>query len=189
MRIAALAMLALLLAPMPASAQDNMPPRAAPAAAVTVGSLPMLDSTPAFDAEKATNAYLAKVNGAARARSDAYYEGGYWLQLADLVYALAIAGLLLGLRVSVGIREWLSDRVRGRVTQTIAFTAIYMAITITATLPLARAACAAASTVARSAPLVKPTGVTFSLRRKLSSSVSVPPYSGWLCSTTSPGCT
>ena len=37
-------------------------------------------------------AYLARVSGAARARSDAYFEGGYWLQLVDLVYGLAVAG-------------------------------------------------------------------------------------------------
>ena len=29
-------------------------------------------------------AYLARVSGAARARSDAYFEGGYWLMLLDL---------------------------------------------------------------------------------------------------------
>lgn len=34
-----------------------------------------------FDPEAATRAYLATVNGAARARSDAYFEGGYWLIL------------------------------------------------------------------------------------------------------------
>ena len=43
-------------------------------------------------------AYLARINGAARARSDAYFEGGYWLMLVDLVWALAVAGLLLWLR-------------------------------------------------------------------------------------------
>ncbi len=35
----------------------------------------------AFDPELATQAYLATLSGAARARSDAYFEGGYWLIL------------------------------------------------------------------------------------------------------------
>ena len=47
--------------------------------------LPVMDATPKFDAGRATAAYLARVSGAARARSDAYFEGGYWLLLVDLV--------------------------------------------------------------------------------------------------------
>ena len=34
-----------------------------------------------FDADAATTAYLATMTPAARARSDAYFEGGYWLML------------------------------------------------------------------------------------------------------------
>ncbi|TMJ14382.1 MAG: M48 family peptidase, partial [Alphaproteobacteria bacterium] len=34
-----------------------------------------------FDPEAATRAYLGTLNGAARAKSDAYFEGGYWLLL------------------------------------------------------------------------------------------------------------
>jgi STE24 endopeptidase len=34
-----------------------------------------------FDADAATAAYLATMTPAARARSDAYFEGGYWLTL------------------------------------------------------------------------------------------------------------
>ena len=36
---------------------------------------------PAFDAEAATQTYMATLSDAARARSDAYIEGGYWLLL------------------------------------------------------------------------------------------------------------
>ncbi len=41
-----------------------------------------LQAAPAFDPETGTQAYLATLDGAARARSDAYFEGGYWLILA-----------------------------------------------------------------------------------------------------------
>ena len=34
-----------------------------------------------FDVEAATRAYLDTLQGAARAKSDAYFEGGYWLLL------------------------------------------------------------------------------------------------------------
>jgi STE24 endopeptidase len=49
-----------------------------------------------FDPEAATRAYLDTLQGAARARSDAYFEGGYWLSLwASLV---AILGYWIMLR-------------------------------------------------------------------------------------------
>src|SRR3954462_13967391 len=79
-----------------ASDLPQLGPRAAPTAHVQVENLPVMDTTPDFDPARATARYLAQVNGAARARSDAYFTGGYWLQLADLIYALAVAGLLLG---------------------------------------------------------------------------------------------
>ena len=72
----------LALFAIPAMAQDQiqgLPPRAAPTAHVQVQQLAVVDATPNFDPARATAAYLARVNGAARAKSDAYFEGGYWL--------------------------------------------------------------------------------------------------------------
>src|SRR5262245_39918373 len=54
-------------APAPTAALD---PEAAPAA---------------FDPEAATAAYLAQLSPEARAKSDAYFEGGYWLILWDFL--------------------------------------------------------------------------------------------------------
>ena len=48
-----------------------------------------------FDAEKATAAYMATLSSQARARSDRYFEGGYWLTLWDFLLGLGIAALLL----------------------------------------------------------------------------------------------
>ena len=48
-----------------------------------------------FDAEKATQAYLAQIPASAKARSDAYFEGGYWLILWDFLYSTAVVLLLL----------------------------------------------------------------------------------------------
>ena len=50
---------------------------------------------PTFDVDKATEAYLNLLSPEQRAKSDAYFEGGYWLQLWQLLYGLAVAGLLL----------------------------------------------------------------------------------------------
>jgi STE24 endopeptidase len=44
-----------------------------------------------FDVDAATAAYLATMTPAARARSDAYFEGGYWLVLWDFLFGLLLA--------------------------------------------------------------------------------------------------
>src|SRR4051812_1936614 len=41
---------------------------------------------PAFDVEKATASYLALLSPAQRERSDAYFEGGYWVGFWTLLY-------------------------------------------------------------------------------------------------------
>src|SRR6185295_3574357 len=43
-----------------------------------------------FDPEAATEAYLARLSPQERARSDAYFEGGYWLLLWGFLYGLAV---------------------------------------------------------------------------------------------------
>src|SRR6266852_968184 len=63
-----------------------------------------------FDPEAATNAYLALIPPSAKSRSDAYFEGGYWLQLWNFVYGAAIALLLLNLRWSAAMRD-LAERI------------------------------------------------------------------------------
>ena len=49
-----------------------------------------------FDPVAATNQYIAQLPVDAKASSDAYFEGGYWLLLWNLVAALAVSWLLLG---------------------------------------------------------------------------------------------
>lgn len=138
-RITAAALLfiavALPVAAQPA-AQPQLGPRAAPTTQIQVGTLPIMDTTPAFDPQAATSAYLAKVSGAARDRSDSYFEGGYLLQLADLVYALAIAGLLLWLQISTRIRDWVEDRTHSRSYQVMLYAAIYVPLVTIAAFPL-----------------------------------------------------
>lgn len=81
---------------------QETPPSPAPVAAAP--------AAPAFDVKAATDAYLAKMTPAQRARSDAYFEGGYWLQLWDFLYGAAVALLFLGLRWSAKLRD-LAERV------------------------------------------------------------------------------
>jgi STE24 endopeptidase len=129
----------LLFAWAPAMAQidaPELPPRAAPTHHIEVGRLPTMDTTPAFDPAQATARYLAKVNGPARARSDAYFEGGYWLKVVDLLYALGVAAVLLWSQISLRIQEWAEERTRSRSLQVMFYAACYVPIVTVATLPL-----------------------------------------------------
>jgi len=137
-RIACAALLYLGLTA-PVAAQDaavQLGPRAAPTAHVQVAHLPGMDTTPTFDAAKATDKYLARISGAARAKSDAYFEGGYWLQLLDLTYALGIAGLLLWLQISSRISDWTEERTHSRTWQVMLYVAVYVPIVAAASFPL-----------------------------------------------------
>jgi STE24 endopeptidase len=69
-------------------------------------------AAPPFDPETATRAYLATLGGAARARSDAYFEGGYWLILWGAVVGVLTNWLMLRLGWSAAWRDW-----AGRVTK------------------------------------------------------------------------
>lgn len=88
-----------------------------------------------FDVEAATEAYMAELSPAQRANSDAYFEGGYWLILWDLLVALAVAWLLLGTRLSARMRN-LGERItRLRWLQTAIYVVQYIVLTSLLTLP------------------------------------------------------
>src|SRR5688572_27657268 len=67
------------------------------------------EASPTFNAERATDAYLALVPAAQRARSDAYFEGGNWLLVWGTLYSVAILWLLLAFGWSRRMRD-LSQR-------------------------------------------------------------------------------
>ncbi|MBV8071319.1 MAG: PmoA family protein [Acidobacteriaceae bacterium] len=62
-------------------------------------------ASPNFNAQAATNAWLASVPPEAKARSDAYFEGGYWLMLWDVLYLIAVLAFLLESRFSARMRS------------------------------------------------------------------------------------
>jgi len=63
-------------------------------------------SGPNFNVKAATDAWLATVPPDQKARSDSYFEGGYWLQLWDFLLFSAIMSLLLQTLLSARMREW-----------------------------------------------------------------------------------
>lgn len=58
------------------------------------------------DADAATRAYLARLPAEVTARANAYFEGGYWLQLWNFLLGLAVSAMLLGGRRSARVRDW-----------------------------------------------------------------------------------
>jgi STE24 endopeptidase len=81
-----------------------------------------------FDVDRATESYLALLSPEQRALSDAYFEGGYWLQLWSFLYGLGIAAVLLW----SGVSRWMRDLARGWVKWPWLQTVIYAAFWIIA---------------------------------------------------------
>jgi STE24 endopeptidase len=93
-------------------------------------------ATPHFDATAATNAYLAQIPADKTARSDAYFEGGYWMILWDFLYGVAVALLLLNLRWSARMRD-LAERVtRFKPVHTFVYWMQYLVLTTILVFPL-----------------------------------------------------
>ncbi len=111
-------------------------PVAAPTSIIEARELPPLSVPVKFDPVKATNAYLARVGGAERARSDAYFEGGYWLLLFDTVYAVAVASLLLWFRVFASVRDFAERQTRSRFWQVPLVAGPYILLTVVLGFPL-----------------------------------------------------
>ena len=58
-----------------------------------------------FDVETATRAWLDTLQGPARAKSDAYFEGGYWLTLWGTLVSIASDAVLLKFGMSARFRD------------------------------------------------------------------------------------
>ncbi len=92
--------------------------------------------SPSFNAEAATEAYMAMIPPAATARSDAYFEGGYWLLLWDFLYSSAICLVLLNLRWSARMRNLAESLSRFRPVQTFLYWLQYALLTFLLGFPL-----------------------------------------------------
>ncbi len=90
-----------------------------------------------FDADAATEAYMAMMPPAAIARSNAYFEGGYWLILWDFLLSAAISLLLLQTRWSVRMRDLAERITRFRWLQNALYWVQYLILTSILSFPLA----------------------------------------------------
>ncbi|GAA4349052.1 M48 family metallopeptidase [Hymenobacter saemangeumensis] len=88
-----------------------------------------------FDVEAATQAYLNSLTPAQKAKSDAYFEGGYWLQLWRILYALGIAAVFLVGGLSRRMKA-LTARLPGQALRTLAYAALYFLLAGLLSFPL-----------------------------------------------------
>jgi STE24 endopeptidase len=98
---------------------------------------PDAQASPSFNVDAATEAYLALIPPKAKVRSDAYFEGGYWLLLWDFLYACAISVLLLQTRWSAAMRNFAEKLTRFKPLQTAAYWTEYLIVTTIVGFPLA----------------------------------------------------
>ena len=95
--------------------------------AVDITKVPVAaQPSPQFNAETATDAYMAMMPPEAIARSNAYFEGGCWLILWDFLYASAISLLLLNTRWSAKMRDAAVRMTRFRWLQSVVYWVQYL---------------------------------------------------------------
>src|SRR5580692_11454847 len=93
-------------------------------------------SGPGFNVDAATRAYLDTLSPAQRARSNGYFEGGYWLILWDFLYGAGVSIVLLATGLSARMRELAERITRLKPLQTWLFWAEYIVLTFILGFPL-----------------------------------------------------
>jgi STE24 endopeptidase len=106
--------LSLLAAASPAFAQE-------PSASPAPSSYPTPSIAPGTDPATATRAWLDTVPPDKKAKSDAYFEGGYWLILWNFLLSAAISIFLLASRLSARLRDFAERTTRFRALQVVLY--------------------------------------------------------------------
>ena len=119
-------------APVPQAANSS------PATTATAVDAPVVVAAKVdkFDAVAATKVFMNRLQGEARAKSDAYAEGGYWLLLWNLLYGLVVAWLLLSTRLSARIRDFAERCTHRQIPQSLIYAFAYVPLTALLTLPI-----------------------------------------------------
>ncbi len=110
-----------------------------PAAGVTdpgYSSPAVVANTKSLDPAAATKAWLATVPRDKREKSDAYFEGGYWLLLWNFLFVTAISVFLLESRISARLRDFAERAARFRSLQVACYAIPYFVIVATFSFPL-----------------------------------------------------
>lgn len=90
---------------------------------------------PVFNPVAETEALLHTMPAAARAKSDAYFEGGYWLLLWNIAGSLGLAWLLLRFGWPQKIRDFSERTFQARFLQGLLFVVLFLLLDSALTLP------------------------------------------------------
>src|SRR4030095_6146090 len=90
----------------------------------------------AFDPAAATQAWLNTVPADKRAKSDAYFEGGYWLILWNSLLVAAISILLLASRISACLRDFAKRAAKFKPLQVTLYAIPYLLFVYVLSFPL-----------------------------------------------------
>src|SRR5882724_4703233 len=104
----------------------------------SVTSSPARTQAPAsFDPAEATKAWLSTVPADKRAKSDAYFEGGYWIILWNFLSGAAIAIFLLASKWSARLRDFAERTTNSKSIQVAIYAVGYVLIVAVLSFPLA----------------------------------------------------
>ena len=98
-------------------------------------SAPISESV-SFDPAAETQAWLATVPADKRAKSDAYFEGGYWLILWNFIVGAAISIFLLSSRISARLRDFAERTTRFKTLQVALYAISYFLLVAVLSFPL-----------------------------------------------------
>src|SRR5947207_2056252 len=90
----------------------------------------------AFDPGAATQAWVDTVPADKRAKSDAYFEGGYWLILWNFLLVAAISIFLLASRISARLRDFAERAARFKPLQVTLYIVPYLLLVYVLSFPL-----------------------------------------------------
>src|SRR5882724_8853067 len=121
-------LLCCLISLRPVQAQESSP---APATSTKI------EAAKSFDPAEATKAWLDTVPAEKRAKSDAYFEGGYWLILWNFLAGAAIAIFLLASKWSARLRDFAERTTNSKSIQVAIYAVGYVLIVAVLSFPLA----------------------------------------------------
>src|SRR5438067_10021846 len=129
---------AALAAVLAFAAPSAPPPQTAPIKLLQLQPPPAAASgaSGSIDPDAATRAYLARQTPAEKARSDAYFEGGYWLDLWTFLWAAAAYFVLLHTGASARMRDFAGRLIRFRPLQIGAYWVQFLVAVAVMSLPL-----------------------------------------------------
>lgn len=114
-------------------AQESTPSISAPSPTI---SAPAPAIAPKADPATATRAWLDTVPADKREKSDAYFEGGYWMILWNFLLATAISIFLLASGISARLRDFAERTTRFKAMQVALYTIAFLLLTAVLSFPL-----------------------------------------------------